>query len=132
MVSDGGRGAALLASVGNGIRRCAPSKLPPGYVWPDGAARAYAIDGHPALAMYATAGSGRSALLMETTWQDPPVLDSPTKTVTVDGREYDLWYESGKLRQVAWRIGPTRAWLTNTLRDELSAGQLLAMAESCG
>jgi LCP family protein required for cell wall assembly len=132
MVSDGGRGAALLASVGNGIRRCAPSKLPPGYVWPDGAARAYAIDGHPALAIYATAGSGRSALLMETTWQDPPVLDAPTRTVTVDGREYDLWYESGKLRQVAWRIGPTRAWLTNTLRDELSAGQLLAMAESCG
>jgi LCP family protein required for cell wall assembly len=128
---EGGRGAALLSAVGNGIQRCAPSKLPPGYAWPEGAARSYAIDGHPALALYATAGSGRSALLMETTWQDPPVLDSPTTTITRDGRDYDLWYEGGKLRQVAWRMGPTRAWLTNTLRDELSEGQLLGMAVSC-
>jgi LCP family protein required for cell wall assembly len=121
----------LLRGLKPGMRRCVPTELPPGYRWPDGAARGYVLEGHPALALYATAGSGHSAVWTMTTWQDPPILRSPTKTLRVGGREVDVWTESGAVRQVAWRVGSTRVWLTNTLRSELTRGQMLALAKSC-
>ena len=131
LAPDYGRGAALLASVHDGIRTCAPTALPYGFWWPSGAARSYALAGHPAIALWSTAGSGASVLWMYTTWQDPPVLADPSGTVTRGGRSYDLYTESGKLRQVAWRLGPTRVWITNTLEDTLTNAQMLALAASC-
>lgn len=131
LAPDGGRGAALLASVRNGIRTCAPTALPYGFSWPGDAARSYVLDGHPAIALYSTAGSGDSVLWMYTTWQDPPILDDPTDTIVRGGRRYDLYTEGGKLRQVAWRLGGTRVWITNTLEDSLANAELLALAESC-
>jgi hypothetical protein len=68
---------------------------------------------------------------MFTTWSDPPILASPTATKTVGGRTLDLYTDSGRLRQIAWQVGPTRVWLTNTLRNDLSNAQMLALAESC-
>ena len=32
---------------------------------------------------------------------------------------------------LAWRIGDTRAWITNTLRNELTSKQMVALARSC-
>jgi hypothetical protein len=115
------------------MRVCVPTKLPPGYRWPpQDAARRYVLDGHPAIAAYATAGSGTSVLWMETTWQDPPILASPTATFRRAGRSYDVYTESGgKVRQIAWRVGATRVWITNTLRDDLTRQQMLALARSC-
>jgi LCP family protein required for cell wall assembly len=132
LYADGGRAAGLLQPLAAGMRRCVPTELPPGYAWPyEHAARAYVLDGHPAIALYATAGSGRSALWTFTTWNDPPVLASPTSTVRVAGRAVDLYEDSGRVRQVAWRVGATRVWITNTLRNELSRAQLLALVKSC-
>lgn len=131
LVPDAGRAKALLDPLVPKMRRCVPRELPAGYWWPDGAARSYTLAGHPAIALYATAGSGRSALWTFTTWQDPPILAGPTKTVRVGGREVDLYEDSGALRQVAWRVGATRVWVTNTLRNELSRAQLLALVKSC-
>ena len=129
---DGGRAQALLEPLVPRMRRCVPTELPPGYGWPyEDAARAYALDGHPAVALYATSGSGRSILWMFTTWSDPPILASPTATRTVGGRTFDLYTDSGRLRQIAWQVGPTRVWLTNTLRNDLTNAQMLALAESC-
>jgi hypothetical protein len=51
--------------------------------------------------------------------------------VRVRGRTVELWREGGHLRQVAWEVGRTRAWITNTLRDELTNAQMLALAGSC-
>jgi hypothetical protein len=114
------------------MRRCVPTALPRGYYWPyQDAARAYAIDGHPAIALYATAGSGRSLLWTFTTWQNPPVLARPTRVVEVHGRSMEAFVDSGGFRQVAWNVGPTRVWLTNTLRNEVTNAQLLALAASC-
>jgi hypothetical protein len=128
---DGGRAASLLDPLVPGMRRCVPTGLPAGYWWPDGAARSYVLDGHPAIALYATAGSGRSALWSFTTWEDPPILRDPTSTRTLGGSEFELWADSGSLRQVAWRVGATRVWLTNTLRNELSPRQMLTLAANC-
>jgi hypothetical protein len=131
LVADGGRGRALLASAANGIRACAPAALPPGFFWRSDSARSYAIAGHPAIALYATAGSGDSLLWMFTTWQDPPILSSPATTIRHGGRTYDAYTSSGRIHQLAWRVGATRAWLTNTLRDTLTNAQMLALADSC-
>jgi LCP family protein required for cell wall assembly len=131
LVPDGGLGRSLLGGTHTRIRTCTPHALPPGFWWPSGAARAYALNGHPAVAMYATAGSGDSLLWMYTTWDDPPILAGPSGTLTRGGRRYDLYTEHGRLRQIAWRIGATQAWLTNTLQDSVSNAQLIALAESC-
>jgi LCP family protein required for cell wall assembly len=131
LVPDAGAGARLLQPQVR-IRRCAPTELPSGYWWPStDSVRSYVLDGHPAIAAYATAGSGRSVLYMFTTWEDPPALDSPTTTVKHDGRSYDVWTEGGHIRQIAWNIGPTRVWITNTLLDELSNPQMIGLAASC-
>jgi polyisoprenyl-teichoic acid--peptidoglycan teichoic acid transferase len=129
--SDGGRAGALLRPLAPGLRRCVPQELPPGWWWPDGAARAYTLAGHPAIALYATSGSGRSALWSFTTWPDPPILRGASTTRVLGRRQVDVWTEGGTIRQIAWRIGPTRAWLTNTLRNELSAREMLALARTC-
>jgi polyisoprenyl-teichoic acid--peptidoglycan teichoic acid transferase len=130
---DGGRAAALLQPLDPSMRRCVPKVLPAGYGWPSqDAARAYVLDRHPAIAMYATSGSGHSVLWMFTTWSNPPILDNPTATRRVGGRTLDLYTDSGHLRQIAWNVGPTRVWITNTLRNELTNAQMLALATSCG
>jgi LCP family protein required for cell wall assembly len=131
LVPDGGRGRALITSVGNGIRTCAPTALPQGFWWPSSSARAYALAGHPAIALSATAGSGDSVLWMLTTWDDPPILRDPTSTIERRGRRYDVYTAGGKIREIAWRIGATRAWITNSLEDTVSNAEMLALAESC-
>jgi LCP family protein required for cell wall assembly len=125
------QGASLLASVHDGIRTCAPTRLPFGFWYPGGAARSYVLAGHPAIALYSTAGSGDSVLWMYTTWRDPPILADPTGAVTRGGRTYDVYTEAGKIRQVAWTLGATRVWITNTLEDSLTNAQMLALATSC-
>lgn len=132
LVSDGGRGLALLKELDYAPPQCALTQLPRGYWWgPSSPMRYYQLAGHPALAGWVTAGSGRSLLLMETTWSDAPILWNPTRSISRGGRDYDVWYESGRIRQVAWRIGPTVVWLTNTLRNEIGNAQMLALAASC-
>lgn len=131
LTPDGGRGRALLESVANGIRTCAPRGLPAGFFWPSSAARSYVIARHPATALYATGGSGDSILLMYTAWADPPILDGPTTTVRRGGRTFDVYTAAGRIHQIAWHIGGTRAWLTNTLRDSLSNAQMIELAASC-
>jgi LCP family protein required for cell wall assembly len=131
LVPDGGQGRALIEPLKPAMRRCAPTALTSGFRWPAGAARAYELEGSPAIAAYATAGSGESVLLMQTTMADPPILANPAATVRRGGIEYDVWLEAGTARQVAWRIGPTRVWLTNTLRNTLTTEELLALAASC-
>jgi LCP family protein required for cell wall assembly len=131
LVADGGRGRWLLASVANGIRTCAPTRLPARFSWPSDAVRSYTLAGHPAIAVNATAGSGDSLLWMFTTWHDPPILRGETTTVERGGRRLELYTSAGKVHQIAWQVGATRVWLTNTLRDTVSNGELIALAMSC-
>ncbi len=131
LVPDGGVGERLLRSLVP-IRRCAPTELPAGYWWPTAEpARSYVLAGHPAIAAWATAGSGRSVLYTWTTWQDAPALASPTATLHRGSRAYSVWTEHGRIREIAWQQGPTRAWITNTLLDELSNAQMIGLAEGC-
>jgi polyisoprenyl-teichoic acid--peptidoglycan teichoic acid transferase len=129
--ADGGLGRELAAGLGE-IAACAPTALPSGFRWGGSEpARAYRLAGRPAAALWATRGSGSSILWTMTTWQDPPTLSDPTETLERDGSTYELWLEDGRPRQVAWRVGDVRAWITNTLQSELSTETMLELAASC-
>jgi len=65
------------------------------------------------------------------TWPSPPILADTTTTIERNGRSFDLFATAGRIRQIAWRIGATRVWLTNTLQDTLSNGEMIALALSC-
>ena len=131
LTADGGAARGLLTGTRQWVP-CTPTALPSGFYWPGTeAARGYRLAGHPAAALYATRDSGRSILWMWTTWQHPPILDRPTITVRRGGREYQLTTVAGRVHVVAWRIGEWRAWITNTLRDELSGRALMKLAETC-
>ena len=81
--------------------------------------------------MYASAGTGETMLWMYTTWGAPPILDHPSATIERARRSFDVYTAGGRIHQIAWRIGSTRAWLTNTLRDTLTNAQMIALATSC-
>jgi LCP family protein required for cell wall assembly len=68
--------------------------------------------------------------VMGTTWTDPPILDNPSETREIGGREYDLFYDGDRLRMVAWRTDKAAYWLNNTLLQTLEEDQMLAIADS--
>ncbi len=68
--------------------------------------------------------------LQGTTWQDPPILDDPTETRTVGGREYELHFAGDRLRLVAWRTPRAAYWISNTLLQTLTEKQMMGIARS--
>jgi hypothetical protein len=68
---------------------------------------------------------------MYTTWSSPPILDAPTTSIHRGGRAFDVYTAGGRIHQIAWRVGSTRVWLTNTLRDSLTNAQMIQLAASC-
>src|SRR6201996_12954 len=64
-------------------------------------------------------------------WEDPPILDDPTETKTVNGREYSIYTDSGQIKLVAWHRGENTYWISNSLQQSLSNEQMMGIAESC-
>lgn len=65
-----------------------------------------------------------------TRWKAPPILDSPSETIRMRGREYELFYDGTRLRLVAWRTPRGVYWVSNTLSTTLTNRQMLAIARS--
>jgi polyisoprenyl-teichoic acid--peptidoglycan teichoic acid transferase len=63
-------------------------------------------------------------------WEDPPILDGPTETTTVNGREYSIYTDSGKIKLVAWHRGENSYWISNSLQQSLTNKQMMGIAES--
>ena len=61
-------------------------------------------------------------------WTAAPILASPDVTRTIGGRSYSLFYDGAQLHMVAWRVGRVEYWVSNTLDDELTNHQMLALA----
>jgi polyisoprenyl-teichoic acid--peptidoglycan teichoic acid transferase len=64
-----------------------------------------------------------------TNWNDPPILDNPTETKEIDGREYELLWDAGRLRLVAWKTAKGAYWVDNDLLETLTPGQMMGLAE---
>jgi LCP family protein required for cell wall assembly len=65
-----------------------------------------------------------------TTWLNPPILSSPSDTKTVNGKQLLLYTNGTKVSVVAWRTAQGVYWISNTLTDDLTNRQMVAIAAS--
>lgn len=63
-------------------------------------------------------------------WADPPILGNPSETKTINGREYEIFADSGRIRLIAWHRGDNSYWVSNDLLKSLSNDQMVGMARS--
>jgi LCP family protein required for cell wall assembly len=63
-------------------------------------------------------------------WSNPPILDSPSLTKTINGREYDIYVDSDRISMVAWHRGNSSYWVANDLLNTLSNDQMMGIARS--
>jgi polyisoprenyl-teichoic acid--peptidoglycan teichoic acid transferase len=63
-------------------------------------------------------------------WSDPPILDNPTVTEEIHGRDYEIFVDSSSVKRVAWHRGENTYWISNDLERSLSNEQMIGMARS--
>jgi hypothetical protein len=63
-------------------------------------------------------------------WTDPPILNSPSETRSINGRDYDIFLDGDRVRLIAWRQGDNAYWVSNSLLQTLSNDQMLGIARS--
>ncbi len=62
-------------------------------------------------------------------WLNPPLF-AHARTQMIGGRRYELVDDGAHIHVIGWRSGNVLYWLTNTLLEELSNSQMLAIARS--
>jgi LCP family protein required for cell wall assembly len=105
--------------------------------------RGYRISGfggkrYPSYVMTLTAGmsAGEYATVQGTTWPGaghaagPPILRSPSATAVVNGKRLYEYSQGGHLTVVAWKTSRAVYWVANTLQNQISNAQMVAMAAS--
>ncbi|MDX6636371.1 MAG: polyisoprenyl-teichoic acid--peptidoglycan teichoic acid transferase [Solirubrobacterales bacterium] len=63
-------------------------------------------------------------------WSDPPILEDPSLTKTIHGRDYDIYVDGENVKMVAWRRGDNVYWVSNDLLRTLTNDQMIGMARS--
>lgn len=63
-------------------------------------------------------------------WSDPPILDAPSITQTIRGREYEVFFDGDRVRLVAWHRGDNTYWIANSLLRVLTSDQMIGIARS--
>jgi LCP family protein required for cell wall assembly len=63
-------------------------------------------------------------------WSDPPILNNPSETRTINGREYDFYVDGDRLSVVAWHRGDNSYWVANDLLNTLTNDQMIGIARS--
>ncbi len=63
-------------------------------------------------------------------WTNPPLFANPTATETINGRRYMFVGNGGAYQYIGWREGKILYWVSNSLLDDLTNRQMLALAES--
>jgi polyisoprenyl-teichoic acid--peptidoglycan teichoic acid transferase len=114
-----------------------PTKLTPGSTITSDS-RAFPIDGpgnevyHGYKLVVAVPTNGYEAYygVSGTDWKDPPILANPDETKTINGQDYLLSWDGPQLRLIGWKTDRGSYWVSNTLLNALSPGQMFAIAES--
>ena len=65
-----------------------------------------------------------------TAWEEAPILSGPAEERRRRGRTFEVYKDGDRVRLVAWRTDHGVYWISNTLLQSLSEGQMLAIAES--
>jgi polyisoprenyl-teichoic acid--peptidoglycan teichoic acid transferase len=63
-------------------------------------------------------------------WEDPPILNNPSLTKTINGREYDIYVDGDRIKLIAWRRGENSYWISNDLLQTMTNDQMVGMARS--
>lgn len=63
-------------------------------------------------------------------WSNPPILDNPSLTKTIDGREYEIYVDGDRIPMVAWHRGSNTYWVANDLLNTLTNDQMIGLARS--
>jgi len=63
-------------------------------------------------------------------WSDPPILEDPSLTKEINGREYDIFVDGETVKRIAWRRGENVYWISNDLLGTLSNDQMVGLARS--
>jgi LCP family protein required for cell wall assembly len=63
-------------------------------------------------------------------WSDPPLLDSPSLTKTINGREYEIFVDGDRIPVVAWHRGDNSYWVANDLLNTLTNDQMIGIARA--
>ena len=63
-------------------------------------------------------------------WSDPPILDNPSLTKTINGREYEIFVDGDRIPVVAWHRGDNSYWVSNDLLNTLTNDQMIGIARS--
>jgi LCP family protein required for cell wall assembly len=63
-------------------------------------------------------------------WADPPILNNPSLTKTIHGRDYDIYVDGDRVKMIAWHRGDNSYWVSNDLLQTLTNDQMVGMARS--
>ncbi len=63
-------------------------------------------------------------------WTDPPILDHPSETRTIHGREYEIFVDGDRVKMIAWHRGGNTYWVSNSLLQSLTNDQMVGIARS--
>lgn len=63
-------------------------------------------------------------------WEDPPILNNPSLTKTIHGRDYEIFVDGDRLTVVAWHRGHNTYWISNDLLNTLTNDQMIGIARS--
>ncbi|HET7455235.1 MAG TPA: LCP family protein [Solirubrobacterales bacterium] len=63
-------------------------------------------------------------------WSDPPILEDPGLTKTINGREYEIFLDDENVKLIAWHRGDNTYWISNDLLRTLTNDQMVGMARS--
>ncbi len=63
-------------------------------------------------------------------WQNPPILHSPSYSVTRNGKRLEVYTGGGNVELVAWHTLQGVYWVSNTLTNTLKPRQMIAIAAS--
>jgi LCP family protein required for cell wall assembly len=68
--------------------------------------------------------------IIETNWNDAPILRRPTGTYERGGKRIQLFTTSGHVHMAVVRTARASYWVVNTLKDELTNETMIAIAKS--
>jgi LCP family protein required for cell wall assembly len=91
---------------------------------------AYRLNGEAALRITYQSPDGIEYWgIQQTAWTDAPILQGPSLTKSIGGREYKLFFSGSRLHLVAFEENGAAYWVVNTLLDSLSNETMLAIAK---
>jgi len=114
------------------LRLFMPAQLPRGLGYAQFRSYATATPGGRvgAAVVVGTAAQGGSWDIQAIAWTRPPILAGPVATRVIAGRTCSLYFDGSALRLIAWRAGAVAYWIANTIDEELSNREMLALAAS--